>query len=122
MIQLITMLKRKPGTTHDEFLAHWHDVHGPLIKRLSTAKYVRRYEQHASIWPAVGSRMPEPDYDGVTTQLFDSVESFFAHLQEPDQAEMMEDVASFLDTTQLHWTICESPLVVIGDGAIGNDT
>ena len=115
MIQLITMLKRKPGTTHDEFLAHWHNVHGPLIRRLSTAKYVRRYEQHASIWPTSGSKMPEPAYDGVTTQMFDSVEAFWKHLGEPDQAEMMVDVASFLDVDQLHWTICEMPTVVIAE-------
>jgi uncharacterized protein (TIGR02118 family) len=120
MIQLVTMLKRKPGTSHEQFLAHWHDVHGPLIRRLSTAQYVRRYEQHASIWPTAGSRMPEPAYDGVTIQWFDSAESFWKHLGEPDQAEMIEDVANFLDVDQLHWTICEQPLIVI-DNQVASD-
>jgi uncharacterized protein (TIGR02118 family) len=115
MIQLITMLKRKPGTTHDEFLDHWHNQHGPLIKRLSCANYVRRYEQHASVWPPEGSSMPEPMYDGVTIQWFDSADDFHKHTMEPDQKEMFEDVQRFLDTTQLHWTITEVPNVVIGD-------
>ena len=43
MIQLITILKRKPGLTHQEFLDHWRNQHGPLIKRLSCSNYVRRY-------------------------------------------------------------------------------
>jgi uncharacterized protein (TIGR02118 family) len=116
MIQLVTMLKRKPGTTHEEFLTHWHDVHGPLIRRLSCAKYVRRYEQHASIWPPEGSKLPEPMYDGVTIQWFDSADDFYTHVMEPDQAEMMADVANFLDTDALHWTICEAPAIVIPEG------
>lgn len=117
MIQLITMLKRKPGTTHDEFLQHWLGVHGPLLRRLSCAQYIRRYEQHPTVWPPAGSKQPDPAYDGVTIQWFDSAESFFDHLKEPDQGEMFEDIARFLDTDQLHWTICEEPTVVIGEGA-----
>ena len=118
MIQLVTMLKRKPGTTHEEFLRHWRDVHGPLVKRLSCARYVRRYEQHASVWPPAGSTMSEPIYDGVTIQWFDSADDFHAHVMEPDQAELMADVANFLDLDALHWTICEPPVVVIGDPAV----
>ena len=113
MIQLITLLKRKPGTTHEEFLDHWRNQHGPLIKRLSCANYVRRYEQHASVWPPEGSSLPEPAYDGVTIQWFDSADDFNKHLTVPDQPEMWEDVARFLDVDNLHWTICEAPVVVI---------
>jgi uncharacterized protein (TIGR02118 family) len=115
MIQLVTLLKRKPGTTHEEFLHHWRTQHGPLIKRLSCANYVRRYEQHESVWPPSGSSLPEPAYDGVTIQWFDSAADFNKHLTEPDQAEMWEDVNKFLDVDALHWTICEEPVVVIDD-------
>ena len=41
----------------------------------------------------------------------------YEHLTEPDQAEMFADISNFLDTDQLHWTICEAPTIVIGDGA-----
>lgn len=117
MIQLVTMLKRKPGTTHEEFLQYWREQHGPLVASLPCSHYVRRYEQHASVWPAAGSRAPEPAFDGVTIQWFDSAEDFWAHVMEPDQAEMMADTEKFLDTTALHWTICEAPVVIIGDGS-----
>jgi uncharacterized protein (TIGR02118 family) len=115
MIQLITMLKRKPGTTHEEFLRYWREVHGPLVQSLAAGRYVRRYEQHASVWPPEGSRLPEPMYDGVTIQWFDSADDFFAHIREPDQGEMMADTENFLDITQIHWTICEEPVVIMGD-------
>ena len=51
MIRLVSVLKRKPGTTHQQFLDHWFDSHGPLIRNCSAAKYVRRYEQHPASWP-----------------------------------------------------------------------
>jgi len=116
MIRLVTLLVRKDGTTHDEFLSHWRDVHGPLVRSLSAARYVRRYEQHPAAWPPEGSNRPEPEYDGVTIQEFDSVESFWAHVREPDNAEMQADVAGFLDPAKLKWLLCEEPTIVIGEG------
>lgn len=115
MIRLVTLLVRKPGTTHEEFLTHWRERHGPLVRSLASARYVRRYEQHPAAWPAAGSARPEPEYDGVTIQWFDSVESFWAHVGEPDSAMMMADVERFLDSSKLHWVLCEEPTVVIGD-------
>lgn len=116
MIRLITLLKRKPGTTHAEFLEHWFRVHGPLIASSTAADYVRRYEQHPAAWPAEGSGLPEPEWDGVTIQQFDSVERFWAHTQEHDFPAMQEDIARFLDTDRLAWVLVEEPNVVIGEG------
>jgi uncharacterized protein (TIGR02118 family) len=113
MIRLVTLLKRKPGTTHDEFLEHWFTVHGPLIATSSAARYVTRYEQHPSAWPAPGSAAPEPEWDGVTIQEFESVESFWAHITEPDFPAMQADIATFLDTSALQWTLTDAPNVVI---------
>jgi uncharacterized protein (TIGR02118 family) len=113
MVRLVSLLKRKEGTTHEEFLAHWRDRHGPLIAASSAARYVRRYEQHPVVWPPAGSREPEPPFDGVTIQEFDSVESFHAHLAEPDAPAMLDDVARFLDPSALQWVICDEPTVVI---------
>lgn len=114
MIRLVSMLKRKPGTTHQEFLDYWFGTHGPLIRNCSAAKYVRRYEQHPAVWPPEGSRQPEPDFDGVTIQHFDSAEDFFAHMGEPDFPEVMADTERFLDTSNICWVITDEPTVVIG--------
>ena len=113
MIRLITLLKRKPGTTHDEFLQHWLQVHGPLIANSSAARYVLRYEQHPTPWPSVDSGQAEPEWDGVTIQEFESVESFWQHTAEPDFPAMLEDIARFLDPDALQWTLTEAPTIVI---------
>jgi uncharacterized protein (TIGR02118 family) len=115
MIRLVTMLKRKPGTTHEQFLRHWFDVHGPLIADSAAVAYVRRYEQCPTPWPPAGSDRPEPEWDGVTIQEFESVDDFYAHLRVPGlQAEIMADVARFVDTSALQWTLVDEPRIVIG--------
>ncbi len=113
MIRLITMLKRKPGTTHDEFLHHWLTVHGPLIANSSAANYVLRYEQHPSVWPT-DAGATEPEWDGVTIQEFESVRSFWAHTCEADFPAMQDDIVCFLDPSALAWTLVEVPTIVIG--------
>lgn len=113
MIRLVTLLKRKANLTHDEFLAHWRGVHGPLIAGSSAANYVRRYEQHPASWPPEGSRQPEPPFDGVTIQEFDSVADFMAHMTEPDFPLIMQDTATFLDEQHLHWILCDEPTIVL---------
>lgn len=115
VIRLVSLLKRKPGTTHEEFLAYWRDNHGPLIRNSSAAKYVVRYEQHASVWPEPGSGQPEPEYDGVTIQWFRSADDYWAHMREPDFGDMWTDIEKFLDTSHINWVITEEPVVVIGD-------
>ena len=113
MVKLISLLKRKPGTTHEEFLAYWRDIHGPLIAGSSAAQYVSRYEQHPTAWPAPGSRQPEPEYDGVTIQWFESTEAFYGHMSESDFGDMIADTKKFLDTTNIVWTLTDDPTIVI---------
>lgn len=119
MVRLISFLKRKPGSTHAEFLEHWFGVHGPLIANSSAARYVRRYEQHPAAWPEGGGS--EPRWDGVTIQEFDSVADFWAHTQEPDFAEMQADIDRFLDTGDLPWLLVDDVNVVIGSSGDGAD-
>jgi uncharacterized protein (TIGR02118 family) len=109
MVTLISTLRRKPGTTHEEFLAYWRDHHAPLIAASSASRYVRRYEQHPR---AAGSSDDAPD--GVTIQVFDSLEAFHAHMAEDDFGAMMDDLERFLDTSALQWVVCDQANVVLG--------
>ena len=108
MVTLISTFRRKPGTTHEEFLDYWRNHHAPLIAASSAARYVRRYTQHARA-AGLGDEMP----DGVTIQVFDSVEAFEAHMAEPDFPAMMDDLEQFLDTSSIGWVLCEDPVVVL---------
>jgi uncharacterized protein (TIGR02118 family) len=109
MIKLISWFKRKPGTSHEEFVDHWRNVHGPLIARLESGSYVLRYEQHLAV-QAPG--WPEPEYDGCTIQWFESPEKFAESISVPDYAEMDADVQSFLDVASIKFILTEEPVVV----------
>jgi uncharacterized protein (TIGR02118 family) len=109
MVTLISTLRRKPGTTHEEFLDYWRGHHAPLIAASSAARYVRRYEQHPRAI-GLGDEVP----DGVTIQVFDSVDAFHAHMGEDDFGAMMEDLERFLDTSLLQWVVCDEANVVLG--------
>ena len=52
--------------------------------------------------------------DGVTVQVFDSVEAFEAHMTESDFPAMMDDLEQFLDTSSIGWVLCDEPVVVLG--------
>ena len=41
------------------------------------------------------------------------MESFWAHTTEPDFPAMQADIATFLDTSALQWTLADAPNVVI---------
>ena len=113
MIKLVTMLKRKPGTTHQEFLDHWYGTHGPLIANSAIAPLVQRYEQYPAVWPTEEGGH-EPDWDGVTVQEYASVADFWAQVSLPDFADMQADIAKFLDTDNMPWILLDEANVVIG--------
>ena len=112
MVTLISTLRRKPGTTHEEFLDYWRRRHGPLIAASSAARYVRSYTQHPRA-EGLGDEVP----DGVTIQVFDSLDAFHAHMAEADFVDMMTDLEQFLDTSAIEWVVCDEPAVVLGDDA-----
>jgi predicted membrane protein len=57
--------------------------------------------------------MPEPEWDGVTIQWFDSAQAFYDHMKEDDFPAMMEDTDKFLDMTKTQFVITEEPTIVI---------
>ena len=89
MVRLFAFLTRRSELSHEEFLDHWLNVHGPLIAGTpELARHIRRYEQHPRAFTA------EPAY---------------AELIAPDEAAL-------LDLQRLVWVITGEPTVVIGDG------
>ena len=34
MIKSLSLLTRKPGMTHEQFVKHWLEVHGPLARKV----------------------------------------------------------------------------------------
>ena len=116
MVRLTCLLRRKDGLTPAEFHAHWSEVHGPLIARSQSGRFVLRYEQHPR--PLDDYRGDDdPGFDGVTVQWFESMDDYRAHMAEPDFPEIWADIDRFLDTERMHFIVTEHPRLVMGDEA-----
>ena len=115
MVKLMAMIKRKAGMDPEEFHAYWRDHHGPLVASTRSGAHAIRYEQHHR--PLKDYRGPnDKGFDGVTIQWFESTEDFYASLSEPDYPLIEDDIAKFMDTSDLAWVLTdEVHLVVDGD-------
>ncbi len=120
MVKLFAFLRRRTDMSHDEFIEHWRDHHGPLIRDTpELARHLVRYEQHPRHSPSPWSG--NEDLDGVAVQWFEDLDAFKAFLAEPAYAELIApDEGRFLDRARVEFVICEEPTVVI-DGPTGSD-
>ena len=113
MIKLVCFLKRKDGWSHEEFIDHWKNRHGPLITGTpNVARHVARYEQlepsEALAW------MNTKGFDGITIMWFNEPGDFEKFLAEPDYAtHIAPDEQSFLDLDSLVGMLTEEPRLVI---------
>jgi uncharacterized protein (TIGR02118 family) len=116
MVRLTCLLRRKEGLSPAEFHAHWSEVHGPLIARSQSGRFVVRYEQHPRPLDDYGEK-DDGGFDGVTVQWFESMDDYRAHMGEPDFPEIWADIDRFLDTERMHFIVTEHPRLVMGDEA-----
>jgi uncharacterized protein (TIGR02118 family) len=107
MIKLVYMMRRREGTTREEFQTYWREHHAELIRRHADALRIRRYVQvHArdtdldeAVSTARGSQ-PRA-YDGLAELWWDSVEELVAAFSTPQGEaianELVEDERRFTD-------------------------
>jgi uncharacterized protein (TIGR02118 family) len=117
MVRLFAYLYRNEELTHDQFVDHWQNRHGPLIASLpDLARHIVRYEQHPRHSPDVMSG--SEGCDGVAVQWFESLDDFVAFVAEPDYAaHIAPDETRFLDMSRVRFVVCDAPRVVI-DGEV----
>ena len=70
MIKVVYCMRRKAGITHEEFLAHWAQVHVPMVLAnlgaLRLASYVRTVPLQHVFSPRVErTGVMQPPYDGI---------------------------------------------------------
>jgi len=85
MLKMIVLLKRKAELTHEQFVQHWLEVHGPLAHAVPQ---IRRYVQSHIITTASRPDIPDLpiDIDGIAELWFDDM----AALEEAAQTEAMQ--------------------------------
>lgn len=111
-VRLFAFVRRREGTTTEQFLDHWRHHHGPLIRDTpGLGDRVVRYEQHAA----------RPDdrsgWDGVAVQEFRSWDDFVAMLSDPAATAMRADEEAFLDPASIKVVFTHDRVVMIGDDA-----
>jgi uncharacterized protein (TIGR02118 family) len=107
VIKLVFTIRRRPGTTREEFQRYWSDEHARLVERHAEVLRIRRYVQtHARETDAdaaiSGARGSEPgQYDGVAELWWETVEDLLAaSSSEQGQiaaAALLEDERRFID-------------------------
>lgn len=97
MVKLIALLKRKPGTTQQEFAARWLGEHTKLSAKMPG---LREYRINIAI-----AHQPDdaagPVYDGTAELWWDSMEDMEAAFASPEGVTSGVDADSFADV-RLH--------------------
>lgn len=102
MITMVVFVTRKAGLSHEQFVDHWLNRHGPLVLGVPEfMRHVRKYVQHHRA-PAEAQREAifghVPDYDGVGEIWFDSHAAMKAAFEEARYIEIIRpDEESFID-------------------------
>lgn len=92
MIKRISLLTRREGLSHDEFVRHWLEVHGPLALKVPG---IRRYVQSHIEGESVRADIPatEVDIDGIAELWYDSIEEMERSSATPEAQALYADGA-----------------------------
>jgi uncharacterized protein (TIGR02118 family) len=95
MIKVLGLLTRKAGITHDEFVRHWFDVHGPLAHAVPG---IRRYVQSHIVGTRTRPDIPETDVDvdGIAELWFDDAETQQRAAASPEMKALTDDGVLFI--------------------------
>ena len=95
MIKSMSLLTRKDGLTHAQFVHHWVDVHAPLAHAVPG---LRRYVQSHIVEERTRPDIPslEGDVDGIAELWYDDRESMARALATPEARALYADGARFI--------------------------
>jgi len=98
MIKFSILLRRRSGTSHEDFVSYHKTKHAPLFASLPEVKEnVRGYIQCHSLQVVIPG-LPAPEYDGITELWFDDVDSIWKVFSSERYLELIRpDEEKFLD-------------------------
>ena len=99
MIKSISLLVRKDGMTHAQFMKHWVDVHAPLaLKVPGLRRYVQSHifdERRRLDIPAIGVEV-----DGIAETWYDDRDAMMRAAATPEMKALHADGALFIGRIQ----------------------
>jgi uncharacterized protein (TIGR02118 family) len=95
MIKSISLLTRKAGMTHAQFVKHWVEVHAPLALAVPG---LRRYVQSHIVDERTRPDIPttDVDIDGIAELWYDDRESMARAMASPESKALHADGALFI--------------------------
>ena len=111
MIKRISFLTRKDGITHEEFVRHWFDVHGPLARGIPG---LRKYVQSHIVGEASRADIAGSDIaiDGIAELWYDDSEAMEHAIQSDQAKRLFADGAEFISAIK---TYVVEEKVIIGN-------
>jgi uncharacterized protein (TIGR02118 family) len=112
VIKSISLLTRKAGLTHGQFMKHWVEIHAPLAHAVPG---LRRYVQSHLVEERRRPDIPSLDVevDGIAELWYDDVESMKAAMATEAAKRLHADGALFIGRIK-SWTV-EEFQVIPGD-------
>jgi len=95
MIKSLSLLTRRPELTHDAFVKHWLDIHGPLALKVPG---LRRYVQSHITGERTRPDIPatEVEVDGIAETWFDDLDAMALSNASPEAKALHTDGALFI--------------------------
>ena len=95
MIKSISLLTRKESITHEQFVRHWLEIHGPLAYAVPG---LRRYVQSHILAERTRPDIPtlEVPVDGIAESWYDDLEAMKIASASPEARILYDDGATFI--------------------------
>ncbi len=92
MIKVLSLLTRKEGLTHEAFVKHWLEIHGPLARAVPG---IRRYVQSHIRGRRTRADIPETDVevDGIAELWYDDEAAMRRSAATPEAQRLYADGA-----------------------------
>jgi len=113
MLKVHILSRRNSAMTHEQYVAHWHEVHAPLFASQPDVKrYVRRYVQCR----LTGDRPAGPnlgDTDGIVELWFDDIDGFNAFASSSSYLNVIRpDEERFTDPKRCEYFFSEEHAII----------
>jgi uncharacterized protein (TIGR02118 family) len=103
MIKSLSLLTRKEGMTHDEFVTHWTKVHAPMAHAVpGLRRYVLTHILGERTRPDIPSI--EGEVDGIAELWYDDRESMQKANASPEAKRLHADGATFIGRIKMFTT------------------
>jgi len=95
VIKVVGLLTRKPEITHEQFVKHWLEIHGPLAHAVPG---VRRYVQSNIVGTRTRADIPETDVevDGIAELWYDDEAALARAAATQEMKRLTDDGALFI--------------------------